>query len=111
MPIEKWSEQINVVRLGDDPVFSDDLDLLSEQLDSLRHLPDLVLDFSSVHALNSSNLAALLKLRKRTISSNGRLVLCCIPTQVWGTFLVTGLDKIFTFAADVTTALASLQLK
>jgi anti-anti-sigma factor len=111
MPIEKWSEQIHVVRLADDPVFSDDLDLLSEQLDSLRQLPDLVLDLASVMSLNSSNLAALLKLRKRVIMSNGKLVLCCIRTQVWGTFLVTGLDKIFTFADDVTTALATLQLK
>mgnify|MGYP001549150386 CR=1 FL=1 len=40
-----------------------------------------------------------------------RLVLCGIPTKVWGTFIVTGLDKIFQFSDDVATALATLHIR
>src|SRR5437879_7036803 len=105
MPIEKWSEHINVVRLGDDPQFTDDLDSLTEQLLSPRHAPNSVLDFSGVRTVNSSNIAALLKVRKLVISNNSKLVLCCVPTPIWGTFLVTGLDKVFEFRQDVATAL------
>ena len=111
MAIEKWSDQINLVRLNDDPQFSDDLDQLTEQVTAARRGPSVVLDFSGVRVVNSSNIAAMLKLRKSIVSTSGRLVLCCVPTQVWGTFLVTGLDKIFQFTDDVPTALATIQLK
>ena len=42
--------------------------------------------------------------------ADSRLVLCGAGTQVWGVFLVTGLDKIFEFSDNVSTALATLQL-
>jgi anti-anti-sigma regulatory factor len=38
------------------------------------------------------------------------LILCAVNTQVWGVFLVTGLEKIFEFTKDMSTALATLQL-
>mgnify|MGYP006177731245 CR=1 FL=1 len=41
---------------------------------------------------------------------DGRLVLCNVSTQVWSAFLITGLDKVFTFSDNVTTALATLQI-
>jgi anti-anti-sigma regulatory factor len=45
------------------------------------------------------------------MASNGsRLLLCNITTQVWGAFLVTGLDKIFELSDNVPTALATLQI-
>ena len=37
-------------------------------------------------------------------------MLCGVGNQVWGAFLVTGLDKIFHYTDDVTTALATLQI-
>jgi anti-anti-sigma factor len=109
MPIEKWSDQINVLHLADDPQFTDDLQALEAQLGSKP--ADAVLDFSAVHFINSSNIARILKLRKQMISSDRRLVLCGVSTQVWGTFLVTGLDKVFTFSDGVPTALATLMMK
>jgi anti-anti-sigma regulatory factor len=39
-----------------------------------------------------------------------RLIFCEVNNQVWGIFLVTGLDKIFDFTNDIATALASVQL-
>lgn len=107
MPIEKWSDKVNVLHLADDPQFSEDVTALELQVASKP--TDAVLDFSAVHFMNSSNIARLLKLRKQMIMRDRRLVVCGVSTQVWGTFLVTGLDKVFEFSENVTTALASLQ--
>ena len=108
MAIQNWSDDIVVAELGDDPQFTDELTALTDALESSpRHV---VLNFAAVGFINSSNVAKLLRLRKTMGNAGRRLVLCEVNTQVWGVFLVTGLDKIFTFINDVATALASLQL-
>ena len=109
MSIQKWSDDITVGELGDDPLFSDDLVSLLET--TQRQPVDLVLNFAAVSFINSSNVAKLLRLRKQTLSADKRLVLCGVNTQVWGIFLVTGLDKIFGFTNDISTALTTLQMK
>jgi len=111
MPVEEWSDDITLVRLVDDPQFTDDLELLEQQMNDGKRKPCAVLDFSGVRFVNSSNIASLLRVRKRITTTDGRLVLCGVRTQVWGSFLVTGLDKIFQFVDDVPTALASVQLR
>jgi len=108
MPLEKWSDRVIVAHLASDGLLSDDLEA-AERLISLG-ATDAVLDFGGVTFLNSTDLARLIKLRKKIASEDGRLLLCNIPAQVWSTFLVTGLDKIFTFSDSVSTALASLQM-
>ena len=72
---------------------------------------DIVLNLAAVSFINSSNVARLLRLRKQAMAANRRLLLCGVNTQVWGIFLVTGLDKIFGFTNDISTALATLQMK
>jgi anti-anti-sigma factor len=109
MPVEKWSETVAVVHLADDPQFTEDLQSIEDPVGGSAKR-DVVLDFAAVHFVNSSNLARLLKLRKNMINENRRLVLCSIPTAVWGTFLITGLDKVFEFSDNVPTALATLQM-
>ncbi len=37
-------------------------------------------------------------------------MLCGIGTHIWGVFLVTGLDKIFEFADDVSSGLTAVQI-
>jgi anti-anti-sigma factor len=108
MPIEKWSDKVNVLHLADDPQFSDDLASLEAQ--TTAKPADAVLDFAAVHFINSSNIARLLRMRKLMITKDRRLMVCGVSTQVWGTFLVTGLDKVFSFSDNVTTALATLQM-
>ena len=108
MGIQQWSDDILMGELAEEPVFSEDLTAVS---DTLGQRPqDVVLNFKAIDFLNSSNIARLLKLRKLVLASGRRLVLCGINNQVWGVFLVTGLDKIFEFTGDVSTALATLQL-
>jgi len=108
MAIQNWSEKITVVELADDPQFSDEIALVTEQTDSNPR--DVVLNFAAVGFINSSNIAKLLRLRKLMLTQKRRLILCDVNTHVWGVFLVTGLDKIFEFTNDIATALATLQL-
>lgn len=108
MPVENWSENVVVLHLADDPQFTDDLDALEGRLG--QGPVDAVLDFAAVHFINSSNIARLLKVRKAMVTNDRRLVLCCVNTRVWGTFLITGLDKVFEFSEAVPTALATLQM-
>jgi len=108
MPLEKWSENTVVVHLADDPQFSDDLD--GVELCLAQGRCNTVLDFGSVRFVNSANIARLLRLRNHMAQHDNRLVLCNVSTQVWSAFLITGLDKVFTFSDNVTTALATLQI-
>jgi anti-anti-sigma factor len=108
MPVEKWSDTVVVAHLADDPQFTEDVQSIDDTIEAGAR--DIVLDFAAVHFLNSSNLAKLLKLRKQISSLDRRLVLCSISTQLWGAFLVTGLDKVFDFSDNVPTALATLQI-
>ncbi len=110
MPIQEWSEQILLVDFQDDPQLADDLNALIETVGARADV-DVVLNFAQVTYINSSNVSKLLKLRKIVVVTNRRkLKFCGINTQVWGVFLVTGLDKVFEFADDVTSGLASLQM-
>ena len=118
MPVERWSDNVIVVRLADEPNLGDDLEALDEATapappQSPPASPprlDAVVDFTSVRAVNSSNLARLIKVRRQMHAAGGRVILCCLNDQVWGAFLVTNLDKLFEFSDDVTTALATLQI-
>jgi len=109
MAIEQWSENVYLCRLGDDPQLTDDLMSLEQSISGKA--ASAVLDFTGVRYINSSNLAKMLKLRKQIAAASGRLVLCSLGDQVWGALLVTGLDKLFTLADDVPTALATVQMK
>jgi anti-anti-sigma factor len=96
MAIEIRPDQTFVVRLADEPQFSPELDDVGREP---QHKPAaVVIDFGTVRHINSSGIARLLRLRKRLIEENGRLVLCGLSPQVTSVFQVTGLDKIFNFA-------------
>jgi anti-anti-sigma factor len=107
MSIQDWSDNIIVADLQDDPQFTDELSALMDRLE--EDPKNVVLNFGAVGFVNSSNIAKLLRLRKLMITTDKRLVMCDINTQVWGVLLVTGLDKIFDFTNDVATALLLIQ--
>ena len=109
MTTQDWSDDIVMVDLLDDPELSDELTSLTEQME--KKPKDVVLNFSQINFLNSSNISRLLKLRKVIVKGQHRLLLCSIPIQVWGVFLLTGLDTLFEVAEDTASALATMQLE
>jgi anti-anti-sigma factor len=110
MPVQKWSDRIWVAKLADVPAFGEDLDYLLEHAPRSEPVPDIVLDFGNVSHLNSSNLSHLLRLRKQTVDRSARLRLASPSDALWVLFISTGLDKVFSFTRDTSTALAELQL-
>lgn len=110
MSVENWSDSIVLGELQDDPAFTDDLVAICEQAEKNPNV-DVVLNFANVNYLNSSNIAKLLRLRKQLISNDRAFRLCAVNTHVWGLFLVTGLEKVFTFCDDVSAGLASVQME
>jgi anti-anti-sigma factor len=110
MAVQQWSESVVLGEMSDDPQFTDDLSAIVEAC-TRDARQDVLLHLGSVNYLNSSNIAQLLKLRKLiTVTNQRRLKLAGVTTQVWGVFLVTGLDRIFDFVDDVPSGLASLQM-
>ena len=61
--------------------------------------------------INSSNIAQLLRLRKILGEGDRQLRICGVSDEVWSVLMVTGLDKVFHFAPDTMTALASIQIE
>lgn len=111
MAIQQWSDTVLLAELADDPQFTDDLTAIIEQCTENTRL-DVLLNLANVNYLNSSNIAKLLKLRKLVaVTNQRRLKICGINTQVWGVFLVTGLDHIFDFVDDVPSGLTALQIE
>ena len=109
MSTQDWSDKIIVVKLENDPEFTDEITTLNERLS--QKPKDVVLDFSEVKYLNSSNISLLLKLRKVLVDHKKRLCLCSIAVQVWGVFLLTGLDSLFEVEENTEKALFLLQMK
>ena len=115
MPLNTWSDNIMIAELSDEPMFSEDMDGLLQRLEeavkSEESIPNVVVDLKSVATVNSSNLGALLKLRTTLGQNDRRLMICSITDGVWTALLATGLDRVFAFSEDVTTALATLQME
>ena len=108
-----WSESIVVCDLRDEPALSEELANAGAKLDAAKDsgkAPSVVLNFGEVTYLNSSNIAQLLRLRKLSAEGHTKLKLAGMSAQVWSVMLLTGLDKVFDFASDTATAIASLQI-
>ncbi len=113
MGINDWSDQIVIAELTGEPAFSEDMDALIDRIERTpqTHMPNVIVDMRSVDHVNSSNIAQLLRLRKKLVHSGRRLRVCSVGDRVWSVLLTTGLDSLFTFNDDVTTSLASLQIE
>jgi anti-sigma B factor antagonist len=109
MGIQLWSENIILVDLSKEPEMSDELNAVAEMVrDKVNY--DVVIDFSSVDIVTSSNLSKLLNIHKPLADCRRRLILCGIDSTIKGVFTVTGLDKIFEIVDDKFIALATLEM-
>ncbi len=111
MPID-WSDNILIADLADEPSLSEELADVVGRLEAadVASTPHVVLNFTSVSYLGSSNIGQLLALRKLLISRKRSLKLCCVSDEVKSIFSVTGILKLFVFTPDPLTALAGIQL-
>lgn len=110
MPLNEWSDNIIIAEMNDEPSFSDDMDALIGRFDSSDSPHDVIIDMQAVTHVNSSNIAQLLRLRKKMQGTSARLRICSVSDHVWSVLLITGLDKVFDFTDDVATSIASLQI-
>ncbi len=107
-----WSETIVICDLTDEPDLSEEMSDLYNRLKDAEagKTPDVVLNLAGVSYLNSSNIAQFLRVRRRLIECSRSMRLCSVADGVWSIMLLTGLDKVFEFASDKATAIASLQI-
>lgn len=138
MPID-WSHDIVLVDFADEPELSEEMAALFERLrlpalaapagpvdpsadisyprarddraQPPEATPHIVLNLAAVSYLNSSHLAALLRLRKRVTDAGRSLVLCGLSDELTTVMRHTGLDRVFKFAPDTMTALAGVQIQ
>ncbi|MCW5766466.1 MAG: STAS domain-containing protein [Phycisphaeraceae bacterium] len=108
-----WSDQIIISELADEPALSEELAGIVERAASAEphRAKHVVLNFGNVNYLSSSHLAQLLRLRKKLLDTGRNLVLCSLNDNVWSIMLLTGLDRVFRFAPEPLTALATLQIE
>lgn len=106
-----WSEDIVIANLADEPALSDELAMICERVESGKDIPNAILDFHEVSYINSSNIAQLLRLRKNLEGAERQLVLCGVTDEVMSVLVVTGLNKVFQFAPEMLTAIASVQVE
>ena len=112
MPLQEWSESTLIAELSDEPLFSEEFEALMGRLEAPDDdVPDVIVNLLGVSRLNSSNLAQLLRLRKKLLAHDRRLRICSVDATLWSVFMVTGLEKLFAFTDDVATSLASLQIE
>jgi anti-anti-sigma factor len=110
MSITEWSDGVLLVDLSPEPSISEDLQQLQKALDAAGAAKHVVLNFQEVSSLTSSNIAALLRIRKRVLQLKKRLFVCAVSDKVWTIFMTAGLDDVFETSTEVSTALASVQL-
>ena len=106
MTLNQWSDEILILELYDEPDFSEDTDSLLSKLRSDEDVNfNVIIDLQQVSKLNSSNLGALVEIKKLLQVRGKRMVVCNISDAIWSTMLATGLDQVFEFIEDTTTAL------
>jgi anti-anti-sigma regulatory factor len=109
MGIKNVSEDILLVNLPPkQPHIGDELKHLNEMVITDSDC-DVVIDFSEVEIINSSDLSNLLTLRALLREHGRKLVLSNVTVLTKGIFTVAGLDAVFEFAADRKDGLAVVQ--
>jgi anti-anti-sigma regulatory factor len=108
MGIDHSSLGILTVELPPEPEMGSELKAAAEVVRDEEDC-DVVVDFSSADIVTSSSISKLLRLRKLLIDRGHRLILCSTAPATEGIFEVVGLDVVFEFAADKSSALASIK--
>lgn len=109
MAIERWSDEIIIVDLPDEPEIADELISLSDLLAEKENC-NVVIDLGGVGDISSDNLSKLLKLHQMIAEAGRRFVLCNIEPATQDIFAATGLSGVFDLSENRFDALATLEM-
>ena len=111
MGIQNLSKDVLLVELPKGLKIANELKAVNEAISktSEKCNRDVVIDFSRVEIINSSNISNLLILHNLLRDSGHRLILCNVATMTKCIFVVAGLDEVFDFVDDQPTALVAVQ--
>ena len=109
MGIKNLSKDVLFVELpSNSPHIARELKAVNEAI-SKEGDRDVIIDFTGVEIINSANISNLLILHNLLQNSGHRLVLCNVATVTKCIFVVAGLNEVFEFADDSSSALATVQ--
>ncbi len=109
MGIQNFSEDVLLVDLPiKEPQIGDELKNLNEII-SARSDCDVVVDFSKVEIVTSSNISNLMALRMLLRGRGRQLILCGVSAPTKSVFTIAGLDAVFELASDKDAALAAIR--
>ena len=110
MGIKNLSKDVLLVVLPPkNPKIAHELKAVNEAVSKKKGNRDVVIDFSRVEIINSSNISNLLILYNLLQNSGHRLILCNVATVTKCIFVVAGLDEVFEFVDGQPTALVTVQ--
>ena len=111
MSIQQYSKGIILANIQNESLINDELDTLYS-ITRDRGGCDVLIDFSrKKHIVTSPSISKLLKVHKLLIEEGHTLVLFNLHESTKGTFEYAGLDGHFTFADDMSQALAIIKEK
>jgi anti-anti-sigma factor len=109
MGIKNLSKDVLLVELpSKSPKITRELKAVNETV-SKKGNRNVIIDFSGVEIINSANISNLLILHNLLQKSEHRLILCNVATVTKCIFVVAGLNEVFEFADDSSSALATVQ--
>lgn len=109
MAIERWSDEIIIVDLPDEPDMFEELISLGDLLAEKENC-NVVIDFGAVGDITSDSVKKLLKLHQMTAQFGRRFVLCNMEPETEDIFSATGLSGVFDLTENRFDALATLEM-
>ena len=109
MGIKNLSKDVLIAKLSSNsPKIALELKAVNESI-SKQGNRDVVIDFSGVEIINSSNISNLLILYDLLQNAGRRLIFCNVATVTKCIFVVAGLNEVFEFVDDQSAALEAVQ--
>jgi anti-anti-sigma factor len=109
MGIQNISEDVILVELpADNHKIAEELKAVNETISKKSHC-NIIIDFTRVEIITSSNISNLLILRNLLEDTGHQLILSNVATMTKCIFVVAGLSKTFVFVEDKSAALEAVK--
>lgn len=108
MRTERLSDDVLLVVLSKEPQLRSQLAELNETISTMSPC-DVIIDLCLVEIITSSSISNLMILRHLLSEQGRKLVLCSVGLPTKGVFSTVGLENLFHFAPDRSSALAIIR--